>query len=91
MIARVVEPTSLADTDRVLADLGGVAASLSTRKRTLKRCADGDYRAKLAAAAFTHATGQGDVSLVLYDVTTLYFEAEYEDSCGRSVTPRNDG
>ena len=35
VIARVVEPTSLLDVDRVLADLGRVSASLSTRKRTL--------------------------------------------------------
>ncbi len=37
VIARVVEPTSLLDVDRVLADLGRVAASLSTRKRAARR------------------------------------------------------
>ncbi len=41
VIARVVEPTSLLDVDRVLADLGRTSASLSTRKRTLGRCQDG--------------------------------------------------
>lgn len=79
VIARVVEPTSLLDVDRVLADLGRVAASLSTRKRTLRRAQDGDYRDKIATACFAHAVTSGDVSLVLYDVTTLYFEAEKED------------
>lgn len=79
VIARVVEPTSLLDADRVLAELGRVSASLSTRKRTLRRCFDGNYRARLAELCFTRVLACGDVSLVLYDVTTLYFEAEHED------------
>ena len=79
VIARIVEPTSLLDVDRVLSDLGRVAASLSTRKRTLKRAQDGRYRDQVAKACFAHAATSGDVSLVLYDVTTLYFEAEKED------------
>lgn len=80
VIARVVEPTSLLDVDRVLAELGRAAASLSTRKRTLRRCQNGSYRDQLAAACFAHARGAGDVSLCLYDVTTLHFEAESEDA-----------
>ena len=79
VIARVVEPTSLLDADRVLAEMGRVSASLSTRKRTLRRCFDGNYRDRLAGLCFAHARARGDVSLVLYDVTTLYFEAEHED------------
>ena len=79
VIARIVEPTSLLDVDRVLADLGRVSASLSTRKRTLRRAQCGDYRDQIATACFAHAGTSGDVSLVLYDVTTLYFEAEKED------------
>lgn len=79
VIARVVEPTSLLDVDRVLADLGRAAASLSTRKRTLRRCQDGRYRDQLAGLCFAHARAHGDVSLCLYDVTTLHFEAESED------------
>jgi hypothetical protein len=79
VVARVVEPTSLADVDRVLADLGRTSASLSTRKRTLRRAHQGGYRDQIATACFAHAATSGDVSLVLYDVTTLYFEAEKED------------
>jgi len=79
VIARVVEPTSLLDAGRVLAELGRVSASLSTRKRTLRRCFDGNYRGRLAELCFTRVLACGDVSLVLYDVTTLYFEAEHED------------
>jgi hypothetical protein len=79
VIARVVEPTSLLDVDRVLAEMGRVSASLSTRKRTLRRAHAGTYRDQIAKACFHHALTHGDVSLVLYDVTTLYFEAEKED------------
>ena len=79
VIARVVEPTSLLDVDRVLAEMGRVSVSLSTRKRTLRRAHAGTYRNQIAKVCFTHAVTHGDVSLVLYDVTTLYFEAEKED------------
>ena len=37
------------------------------------------YRDQIATACFAHAAASGDVSLCLYDVTTLYFEAEKED------------
>ena len=80
VIARVVEPTSLSDADRVLAELGRASVSLSTRKRTLRRCFDGRYRDRLARLCFAHAASRGDISLVLYDVTTLYFEADQEDA-----------
>lgn len=45
----------------------------------MKRCAQRGYRDQIATACFTHASTSGDVSLVLYHVTTLYFEAENED------------
>ncbi|WP_035320878.1 IS1634 family transposase [Brevibacterium sp. VCM10] len=79
VIARIVEPTSLLDADRVLADLGRTAASHSTRKRALRRAHTNAFRDLIATACFTHAATNGDVSLVLYDTTTLYFEAEKED------------
>ena len=79
VIARVVEPTSLLDTGRVLRDLGRAPASYATMKRTLRRATTGKYRDRIAAACFSHAATTGDLSLCLYDVTTLYFEAEKED------------
>lgn len=79
VIARVVEPTSLLDTARVLQDLGQVPASYLTMKRTLTRAAADQYRQTIATACFDHAVAGGVMSLVLYDVTTLYFEAEKED------------
>jgi Transposase DDE domain len=79
VIARVVEPTSLLDTGRVLRDLGRTPAAYPTMKRTLARCASGNYRDRIAELCFDHALTSGDVSLCLYDVTTLYFEADKED------------
>jgi hypothetical protein len=80
VLARVVEPTSILDAGRVLADLGRKAASDKTMRRTLARCADRGYRGRIAELCFAHARASGDVSLILYDVTTLYFEAEHEDA-----------
>ena len=48
-------------------------------KRTLRRVVASGYRDQIAARCFNHATGHGDTSLILYDVTTLQFEAEKED------------
>jgi hypothetical protein len=79
VIARVVEPTSLLDAGRVLRDLGRDPASYATMKRTLVRSGKGKYRDQVAARCFEHASTSGDISLVLCDVTTLYFEAEKED------------
>ena len=79
VLARIVEPTSKADSLRVLDDLGISHASLRTMFRSLRRAEDRDYRATIASACFAHAVVAGDVSLCLYDVTTLYFEAEKED------------
>lgn len=79
VLARIIEPTSKVDSLRVLDDLGIEHASLRTMVRTLKRAGVGRYRDQVAAACFRHAARSGDVSLCLYDVTTLYFEAEKED------------
>ena len=80
VLARIVEPTSKADTLRVLGELGvPEPPSLRTIWRTLARSIEHDWRATAATAAYAHVTRAGALTLVLYDVTTLYFEAEYED------------
>jgi hypothetical protein len=79
VIARIVEPTSVLDTGRVLSDLGRAPASEKTMRRTLRRATAGKYRDQIATSCFNYAVTAGDVSLCLYDVTTLYFEAENED------------
>jgi len=80
VLARLIEPTSKADTVRVLEEIGVPASSLRTFFRSLARAGERDYRSVIASACFTHASTGGDVSLCLYDVTTLYFEAEDEDT-----------
>jgi len=79
VVARIAEATSIMDTGRVLTDLGREPASEKTMRRTLGRAQKRGYRDQIAAACFAHALTSGDVSLCLYDVTTLYFEAEKED------------
>ena len=79
VLARIIEPTSKADSVRVLNEIGVASASLRTMFRALQRTQEHDYRGQIAAACFKHALSSGDVSLVLYDVTTLCFEAEKED------------
>lgn len=79
VLARIVEPTSKADSVRVLGEIGVPCASLRTMFRALQRAEERGYRGRIAEACFTHAAASGDISLVLYDVTTLYFEAEKED------------
>lgn len=80
VLARIVEPTSKADSLRVLDEIGVAHASLRTMFRSLARCNTRGYRDQIATACFEHAAGSGDISLCLYDVTTLYFEAENEDA-----------
>jgi hypothetical protein len=79
VIARIVEPTSKADAARVLADLGADTVSYRTIQRHLAKVDTGGYRDAIAKRCFTHAADRGGLSLLLYDVTTLYFEAENED------------
>ena len=79
VIARIVEPTSKADAGRVLADLGVKTLSYRTIQRHLVKANTNDYRKVIAGRCFTHAADRGALSLLLYDVTTLYFEAENED------------
>ena len=80
VLARLVEPTSKADTVRVLDELGVESVHLNTLYAALKRARDRDYRGKLATACLAHSartTGTG--ALILYDVTTLHFEVGDED------------
>ena len=79
VLARLIEPTSKAQVPCVLADLGLESVSVRTLLRSLGRCIERDYRQAISAAALKHAMAAGDVSLCLYDVTTLYFETEKED------------
>ena len=78
-IARIVEPTSKLDSLRVLSDLEVHHIDRNQLYRCLQRVIDRDYRKTVARLCFDRAVA-GNLSLVLYDVTTLYFEVQQEDS-----------
>lgn len=48
--------------------------------RTMRRVESAKYPDQIATARFARALAVGDVLLGLYDVTSLYFEAEKEDA-----------
>lgn len=79
VITRIVEPTSKLDTVRVLADLGLNLTSEDRLQRCLKRVVASNYRDKLAGLCLAQASQGTGITLVLYDVTTLYFEVQKED------------
>jgi Transposase DDE domain len=78
VLARIIEPTSKLDSARVLSEAGVLAASYATVKRRLPVFATETWREGLAAACARQAA-LGPASLVLYDVSTLYFETDRGD------------
>ena len=78
VLARVIEPVSKLDSLRVLEEVGVAAVSYATVNRRLPVYATDDWRAGLVAACAAHAR-LGPASLVLYDVSTLYFETDAGD------------
>jgi hypothetical protein len=77
-LARVVEPVSKLDSIRVLTEIGITPPSYPTIKRRLPVYATDQWRQRLAAACAAHV-GLGPATLVIYDVTTLYFETDTGD------------
>ncbi|MDZ4250235.1 MAG: IS1634 family transposase [Candidatus Nanopelagicales bacterium] len=78
VLARIIEPTSKEDSIRVLTETGVDAVSYRTIKRRLPVYAQPQWRRGLAAACARRAA-LGPASLVLYDVSTLYFETDRGD------------
>ena len=78
VLARIIEPSSKLDAERVLSEVGVDPASYATVKRRLPRYAKSGWRQALAAASAAHAQ-LGPASLVLFDVSTLYFETDTGD------------
>lgn len=77
-LARIVEPTSKLDSLRVMEDLGVEQIGQNKLYRCLARVVKEDYRKMISQACFEYAKGQ-ELTLILYDVTTLYFEVQEED------------
>jgi hypothetical protein len=78
VLARIIEPTSKLDAARVISEVGVEPSSYATIKRRLPVYAKPAWRQALAAASAAHA-GLGPASLVLFDVSTLYFETDAGD------------
>src|SRR6185437_1632540 len=79
VIARIIEPASKLDSLRVLEEAGvSAGASYRTVLRRLPAYAKDSWRQELSAACAAHAR-LGPASLVLYDVSTLYFETDAGD------------
>jgi Transposase DDE domain len=78
VLARIIEPTSKADSLRVLAETGVESVDYRTVTRRLPVIAKPVVRQRLSAACAARA-GLGPASLVLYDVSTLYFETDTGD------------
>ncbi len=80
VLARIIEPTSKADTVRVLEEIGVSSRTRETFMRCLSRVLERGYRDTLGGACYAHAAPTGHLAAVLYDLTTLYFETPREDS-----------
>ena len=78
VLARIIEPASKLDSLRVLEEAGVAPPSYATVKRRLPAYAEEAWRQRLSAACAGHAR-LGPASLVLYDVSTLYFETDRGD------------
>lgn len=78
VLARIIEPVSKLDSIRVLEEVGVAAPSYATIKGHLPRYATPAWRAGLSRACAVHV-GLGPATLVLYDVSTLYFEIDKGD------------
>ena len=78
VLARLVEPTSKLATIRVLDELGINPPGHRTIFRRLPVYATDQWRQSLAAVCAAHV-GLGPATLVLFDVTTLYFETDQGD------------
>ena len=86
--ARILQPGSKYDSIRVLAEAGAESASYSTIKRRLPRYATDEFRDAVTSVCADTA-GIGPSSLVLYDVTTLYWESDEGDGFREPGFPRN--
>jgi hypothetical protein len=78
VLVKIIEPTSKADSLRVLAETGVEPVDYRTVTRHLPMFAKPEVRQALSTACAACA-GLGPASLVLYDVSTLYFETDTGD------------
>ena len=90
--ARLIEPTSKADTPRVLSEIGWPApAHRNTLYASLGRCVERGYRQAISQALFEHVTNTSGLALCLYDVTPSTSRPSVRTTCGGSATPKSGG
>ena len=82
-IARIISPGSKLETIEILDDLGIESPTNTGIHRSLKNCNKKDYRRKISDG-FIEFAGIKRASILLYDVTTLYFEIGKEDEYRKS-------
>lgn len=78
VIARIVEPVSKLDSIRVLEELGIIGISKDQIYRSLLKTTRNNYRETIAQKC-KEKRQINSHSILLYDVTTLYFETMLED------------
>ena len=79
VLARIIEPVSKLDSLRVLEEAGVAAVSYRTVARRLPVYAQEDSWRQQIPLPAPRTPGLGPASLVLYDVSTLYFETDEGD------------
>ena len=89
VIARIIKPLSKRQTREYLQIKFGIQYSLTTIYRTLSRAADKNYRGQIEQIIhqFTTEKLRQTITVLYFDVTTLYYEAFDEDEvrkCGFS-------
>ena len=79
VIARVVEPSSKIQVPRIIGELGRVPMHYNTVYNSLRRCIERDYYQHIARECHAYVRQHHQVTMVLYDVLTLYFETPKEE------------
>ncbi|MCL2145150.1 MAG: IS1634 family transposase [Endomicrobia bacterium] len=82
-IARIIRPASKLETVEILERLGLEYPLEAAIYRSLKRALKNKYRERITEE-YIKRRGLKKASLLLYDVTTLYFEIEKEDEYRKS-------
>lgn len=78
VVARIVEPVSKLDSIRILEDMGQMCISKDQIYRSLLKTTRDNYR-KILEKLCRKKCKINNYSVLLYDVTTLYFETPKED------------
>lgn len=93
VIVRVVRPISKAKVPEVVKSLRADAFSSKTIHTAMQRCVDRQYDVAISRACHRYVRQHHQVTMVLYDVTTLYCETATEDNLrkmGMSKEHRKD-